>query len=103
MKRGLLALFTTLILGLAAFLVAPHAVLLRRCFGGARPTFSMNLALLVCLSIVLTASACDGGGTPLASPPQTGTPAGNYNLTVTTKSASSTNPDQSVALALTVK
>jgi hypothetical protein len=73
------------------------------CLGRAWPTFSMNLALLVCLSIVLTASACGGGGTPPPPPPQTGTPAGNYSLTVTAKSASSTNLDQSVALTLTVK
>jgi hypothetical protein len=74
-----------------------------RCFGTAQPTLSMNLALLVCLSIAMTASACGGGGTSPPPPPQTGTPAGSYNLTVTAKSASSTNPDQSVALTLTVK
>lgn len=34
---------------------------------------------------------------------QAGTPAGSYSLTITVKSTSSTNPDQSVVLTLTVK
>jgi hypothetical protein len=90
----------------ALFLVITLARQLRntdRCYGGAQPTFSMNLALLVCLSILLTASACGGGSTPPPPPPPTGTPAGNYHLNITVKSASSTNPDQNVALTLSVR
>jgi hypothetical protein len=51
---------------------------------------------------VLGAAACGGGGST-TPPPQTGTPVGTYTLTVTAQSASSTNPDQSVVLTLSVQ
>jgi len=90
---------------LAAFLLAIAMARRLRHGGGSfqleQPVWPSNIALFACLSIVLGAAACGGGSaTP---PPQTGTPAGNYSLTVTAKSASSTNPDQSVVLTLSVQ
>ena len=66
--------------------------------------FRLNVALLICLSIALGSSGCGGGtSSPPPPPPPTGTPAGIYNLSVTAKSASSTNPDQTVSLVLNVR
>jgi hypothetical protein len=50
------------------------------------------------LSIIFMA-ACGGGGSSSSG----GTAAGTYNLTVTAKSASSSNPDQTVTLTLNVQ
>jgi hypothetical protein len=64
------------------------------------PTFSM---VLLAISVI----SCGGGGggvaPPPPPPPAPGTPTGTYNFTITAKSASSTNPDQTVNLVLNVK
>jgi len=67
-----------------------------------RPAWPKAIVLFGAVSFVLMAAGCGGGGGS-SSPQHTGTPAGTYNLTVTAKSASSTNPDQTVPLTLTVQ
>lgn len=98
--------FFLLLASLAAFLLAIAMVQRLRHGGGSfelgRAVRPSNIALFACLSIVLGAAACGGGGST-TPPPQTGTPVGTYTLTVTAKSASSTNPDQSVVLTLSVQ
>jgi sugar lactone lactonase YvrE len=58
------------------------------------------MTLLGSLCVVLMAAACGGGS---STGPGTGTPQGTYHLSVTVKSASSTNPDQTVPLTLVVQ
>lgn len=55
--------------------------------------------MLVAAGLMLLAAGCGGG----SSSTPTGTPQGTYQLTVTAHSSSSTNPDQSVVLTLTVQ
>jgi sugar lactone lactonase YvrE len=66
-----------------------------------RAKWCRTIALFTAACVVFAIGACGGGGS--TPPPPTGTPAGSYSLVVTAKSASSVNPDQTVALTLNVQ
>jgi hypothetical protein len=92
-----------LILGMTLAMIAARRKRMRP--KGLALAMAGGLSLIFIVAVSLSGCGGGGAGTNTSPPPQqvTGTPVGSYTFTVTAKSASSVNPDQSVNLLLNVK